>query len=112
MNTTGKLFSGLILLSVLVTAQTVWQNLQVLQFESKAELKQFMEGVAADLGVECVFCHDLRDKSSDEKKHKLVARDMLKMTAGINDQYLNWEGAEKVGCWSCHRGQKEPEKRK
>lgn len=89
----------------------VGHNLQILQFETKGELKLYMETISENLGVECVFCHAMRDKSSDEKEHKPMARNMIKMTMDINSSYLNWEGAEKVTCWTCHQGYKEPPKK-
>ena len=102
---------ALIFFLTIIGAQSGPKNLQILKVKSKSELKQVMENIAGDLGVKCVFCHNMRDKSSDEKNHKLVAREMMKMVQHINSEFLTWEGAASVSCWTCHKGQKEPGKK-
>ncbi len=101
----------IILFSGLLVAQDVGHNLKVLKPAGKAELKQVMDSFTDELGVECVFCHNMRDKSSDEKKHKQIARKMLEMTLDINTEYFSWEGADQISCWTCHQGHKEPVER-
>ena len=101
-------YSIIFLLMCSLVFGQVGKNLQVLKVKSKVELKRYMEGIASDLGVKCVFCHNMRDKSSDQNKHKIIAREMLKMTSMINNDFLNWENADQATCWTCHQGNKYP----
>ncbi len=89
-------------------AKDKFKNLQVLDFETEKELKAYMKGMANNLGVKCVFCHDMNDKSIDTK-HKKIARGMIKMTANLNEEVFSWAEETKVTCWTCHRGEKEPQ---
>ena len=90
-------------------------NLQVLEFESKRELKNYMKTISKDLGVKCAFCHDINDKSI-ETDHKIIAREMIKMQMDLNkrffaqigDSILQHENTLQISCWTCHRGTKEP----
>lgn len=100
------------------------KNLQVLPKDIPAnELRGLMIGAAQGLGVRCWFCHigeegqDLAtfDFSTDEKKHKAIAREMFKMVMGINEGYMGKvaeldgkEEATQVRCVTCHRGEAEP----
>ena len=91
-------------------------NLQVLEFESKRELKNYMKIISKDLGVKCAFCHDINDKSI-ETDHKIIAREMIKMQMDLNKQFfaqigdslLHSENTLLISCWTCHRGSKEPQ---
>ena len=78
--------------------------------------------LAKSLGVTCQFCHVGDDSTgnwdfaADDNKHKLVARNMMKMTDKINDKYFDLTGGKKdlntrlmVTCYTCHHGKKEPE---
>ena len=99
------------------------KNLQVLPKDiPAADLRGFMIGAAQGLGVRCWFCHvgeegqDLAtfDFASDDKKHKAVAREMIKMTMGINEGHmpkvaeLSGHEPAQVRCVTCHRGEAEP----
>ena len=92
------------------------KNLQVLDFESVRDLKTYMKTIQKDLGVKCIFCHDLNDKSIDTD-HKIIAREMMKMQKDLNKQYfatigdslLKHENTLQISCWTCHRGTKEPQ---
>ncbi len=74
-------------------------------------LQAMMNSMTDGLGVKCGFCHvregGKTDYASDELKHKLVARDMMRMTQQINSEFLSDSGL-KVDCFTCHRGMKEP----
>ena len=91
-------------------------NMQVLSFDSKKELKKYMKSISKDLGVKCVFCHDMNDKSLDTK-HKIIARDMIIMQRNLNNQFFAQMGDSlsqnqnsfQISCWTCHRGSKMPE---
>ena len=91
-------------------------NLQVLEFDSKRDLKKYMKTVSKDLGVKCKFCHDLNDKSIDTD-HKKIAREMMRMQMDLNksffallgDSLQMHEEMTQISCWTCHRGTKEPQ---
>ncbi|SVA97128.1 uncharacterized protein METZ01_LOCUS149982 [marine metagenome] len=114
-----RLINLITILSVITThgiMQDQPKNLQVLKFESERKLKKYMKEIGKDLGVKCTFCHDLNDKSIDTE-HKLVAREMMKMQMDLNKQYfamigdslLKHENTLQISCWTCHRGNKEPQ---
>ena len=92
------------------------KNMQILEFESERELKKYMKSISKDLGVKCVFCHDMNDKSLDTK-HKIIARDMIIMQRNLNNQFFAQMGDSlsqnqnsfQISCWTCHRGSKMPE---
>jgi hypothetical protein len=86
-----------------------------------------MRGFTQALGVRCVYCHvpgpneqDLNgyDFASDDKEHKKAARTMLKFTESLNHDFPKDVGDEpaagqmRVTCWTCHRGDKEPQTRR
>lgn len=109
---TLALVGTLSLLSAVALADGL-KNLQVLpKSTSKEEIKQIMKSQAKALGVECDFCHDVPDMASDKNPKKLVARQMMKMTAEINQHWLKGlKDADKhpVGCATCHRGKEVPD---
>jgi len=97
----------------------LFKNLQILPKDiSKDSLDKIMDGFKAALGVRCNFCHAFNngkmDFASDEKEEKGVARYMLKMTAGINATYFNFEKSSRpdtisvVKCVTCHHGSPHP----
>ena len=103
--------------------QSEWENLQVLpQDISKDSLKTLMKSYTVALGVKCAFCHAPRednpeklDFASDAKRHKLIARGMIKMTMGINENYFKPHYPDPkpdvvidVSCITCHRGSENP----
>ncbi|MEO5814841.1 MAG: c-type cytochrome [Gemmatimonadaceae bacterium] len=79
-----------------------------------------MRNFTSDLGVRCQFCHvgregqplDQFDFASDEKRTKLVARQMMLMVQEINrrvDTLPRAGGAAlQVTCGTCHRGVSRP----
>ena len=86
------------------------RNLQVLtNVQTKEQLTKIMEDIANSLGVKCNYCHDVNNYASDEKETKRKARVMLKMVLTINREFINWDGAEIVDCYTCHRGQTKPQ---
>lgn len=121
-----------------MTSQTAspagFRNLQVLPRDiSREQLLTIMRTFTRSLGVKCNHCHVVTattpkeelDFPSDAKEEKRVARVMIQMTQQINTEWLERvEQAEgeheeeataaapeqpRVGCWTCHRGQPEPE---
>jgi len=95
-------------------------NLQVLpKGISKEQLVDTMRLFSRSLGVHCDHCHEVSEQSadwaSDKNENKLAARTMLKMVRDINANYMpkseplpGEQSGDKVNCWTCHRGQKEP----
>ena len=100
-----------------------YKNLKVLPKNiTEHQMDSVMEHFEKSLGVGCDFCHvktttvDSLDFASDGNKHKLIARDMMKMTDKINDKYFDMTGGKRdittqlmVTCYTCHHGQTEPE---
>jgi hypothetical protein len=117
-------FIGMIGLSLAFTHKEdpVYKNLKILPKNiNKEQLDSVMHHFSASLGVRCNYCHvrneDAKtwDFASDDNKHKLVARDMMKMMDKINDKYFNVTGGKKnlnaqlmVTCYTCHHGSNEP----
>jgi hypothetical protein len=95
-------------------------NLQVLPKDiSKDDLVNTMRLFARSLGVHCDHCHEevgeTVDWASDKKEAKNAARTMMKMVHEINTNYMpkteplpGEKSGDKVNCWTCHRGAKEP----
>lgn len=83
------------------------KNVQVLKGMTKDEIQEYMSDVVDFLGVEkCTFCH-VRDKSSDELEHKVIAREYMKLTKELNEGFFK-DKETKVTCFTCHRGEKKP----
>ena len=95
-----------------------YTNLKVLPKNiAPKDLKKIMIGDFEDgLGVGCNFCHaegkevGELDFASDAKPEKNIAREMMRMTLGINKKYLKIKhpmiGSEGlvVTCNTCHNG--------
>ena len=99
----------------------LYKNLKILPKNiTKPQLDSVMNHFANSLGVKCGFCHMRNEETktwnfpADSNKHKLVAREMLKMTYKINDKYFDVTGSKNLGttlmvtCYTCHNGKKEP----
>ena len=79
-----------------------------------------MRNIAFGLGVRCQFCHvgeegmplERFDFPSDEKRTKLVARQMMRMVQEINRRLDTIPGRTSAGlqvsCATCHRGVSQP----
>ena len=102
-----------------------FENVKVLDIESRSEMKKYMRSIAKDLGVKCSYCHDMDDKSLDTPE-KEIAREMIILTRQINsylsDLYFKnslyntkdtnhgtIRTATSVSCWTCHKGHPEVE---
>jgi hypothetical protein len=86
-------FAGMIALSLAFTKEEepIYKNLKILPKNiSKEQLDSVMHHFTASLNVKCNFCHVRNEEAkswdfaSDDNKHKLVAREMMKMTDKIN----------------------------
>jgi len=97
-----------------------FHNLQVFPSNiSHDELIANMRGFAKALGTRCDHCHfsnppgskEQLDFASDAKPEKNVARAMMRMTRGANDQIakaVNPHG-QMISCNTCHRGHTVPD---
>jgi len=83
-----------------------FKNIKVLNDVPAEQLGKIMNIFNASLGVDCAFCHNTKDYSSDEKREKQTARNMIRMTFDINKNSFN--GRPQVSCNSCHNGHEEP----
>ena len=116
---------GLVLASLAFTGKgedPIYKNLKVLPKNiTKEQMDSVMHHFTDALSVKCNFCHVRNaentewDFPSDANKHKLIARDMMKMTDNINDKYFDYTGSKRdlntklmVTCYTCHNGKKEP----
>ena len=83
------------------------KNIQVLA--EGANLPVTMQGFVQALGLldkgTCTYCH-VEDRSSDEKKQKVIARRMVIMVRAINGTFP--DGKQHVTCYTCHRGSPTP----
>jgi hypothetical protein len=91
------------------------KNIQVLKGLPESQLFPVMNFVSVSLGVKCDFCH-VKQKDpkggedqwvweSDEKEHKRIGRQMMRMTIDINkSSKAEAFGSFGVTCYTCHRG--------
>ncbi len=87
-------------------AELVYKNITTFRGISARELMGTMSFMSASLGVRCGFCHVQGDFASDDKPAKNTARGMVHMTDDINNKNF---GPRTVTCFSCHRGNPEPQ---
>jgi hypothetical protein len=99
-------------------------NLKILPKDiSEEELHKLMRNFSMALGVRCGFCHMSEtvpgkdrpkfDFASDAKPEKNIARNMMLMVQGINENYLSKmkggdHALEQINCVSCHMGKISP----
>jgi Photosynthetic reaction centre cytochrome C subunit len=98
-------------------------NLQVFPKDvMPQQLVQTMQAFNTALGVMCDHCHvdygrgnPMTDMASDMKPQKNIARTMMRMTQGINQQIQTavtqkpQDQVTRVQCATCHRGQAIPQ---
>lgn len=88
-------------------ARRTFKNVRALAGVSSERFVAAMQSMEASVGLECRACHVQDDFASDEKRSKVRARQMLRMTARIN---LDLFGGEPVvTCFTCHLGKPIPE---
>lgn len=116
------LFATVVTASLAFTAdEPRYKNLKVLPKNiTKQQMDSVMHHFSASLGEKCNYCHvrneeaKTMDWASDGNKHKLVARQMMTMTAKINKKYFDVAGKQNldakllVSCYTCHHGAEEP----
>lgn len=83
-------------------------NVQVLKGMTRPQIVARMMMINVQLGVACTFCHVNKDGRNDfpaeDKQHKQIAREMMKMVQTINEQAGMSVVSRQVDCWTCHRG--------
>lgn len=89
-------------------ASVRFKNVQILKDLPASQFLDAMRSFSMSLGVDCHYCH-VEDFASDDKPAKGMARKMLTMTHSINDSTFG--GKMEVRCYTCHRGQAEPQSR-
>jgi hypothetical protein len=96
-------------------AELVFKNIQSLKGMPAGRLVRVMNmGYSRALGVACTHCHVEQNFSSDDKRPKRAAREMMAMNKMINERLRtlqNLEGKPEetfVSCTTCHRGQVDP----
>jgi hypothetical protein len=117
--------AGMIALSLAFTREEPrYKNLKILPKNiGKEQLDSVMHHFSLSLGVRCTFCHvhsdDMKtwDFASDDNKHKLRAREMMKMMQKINNKFFAVSDTKKlnaqllVTCYTCHHGANDPSTR-
>ncbi|MBO9681707.1 MAG: c-type cytochrome [Flavisolibacter sp.] len=103
----------------------LYTNLQILPKDiTKEQMDSVMHHFTDALSVRCNFCHVRNDSTrkydfaSDAVAHKRKARDMMRLTDKINDDYFDVTGGQRtintqlmVTCYTCHHGSTDPEVR-
>ena len=104
------------ILNILSSGKTP-KNLHVLEYKTVKETNKYMKSVSKDLGVKCIYCHDMKDKSKDTP-NKLIAREMIRMNNDLNSGFFTFladsvhkdvNSITQISCWTCHQGKKHPE---
>ena len=98
-----------LLFLITITLSNTFDNVQVLDIETRSEMKKYMKSISKDLGVKCSYCHDMENKALDNP-HKEITREMIILTRTINRHLLSLKDddekdtVELVTCWTCHKG--------
>jgi len=90
-------------------AETVFGDIQMFTGTPADKLITIMDkGFSTSLGVSCEHCHNTENWASNEKKEKIIAREMMKMSGQIREMLSNIKEIESttasVTCYTCHRG--------
>ena len=86
-------------------AEQQFKNIVSFKGQKASVVIPAMEFMGASLKVRCDYCH-VQDRSSDEKREKQTAREMIAMEKEINDK--NFNGRTVVTCATCHAGHTHP----
>lgn len=91
-------------------SESVFTDIQMLKGTPAEKLLIIMDkGFSTSLGVSCEHCHNTDDWASNEKKEKVIAREMMKLSGQVRDMISNIKEIESttasVTCYTCHRGQ-------
>ncbi len=89
------------------TTGEVFKNIKVFKGLPAYQLLPTMHFIQASLGMDCSGCHVRNHFDSDKKPEKRKARKMIKMVEEINKN--DFDGKQMVTCFTCHRGNAQPE---
>ena len=98
-------------------AERVFKNIKWLKGVPAGQFLRIMDaGYSRALGVNCSYCHDTRDFSSDNQRPKRAAREMALMHRMINGQLRQMKNLDTktnsadraINCGTCHRGKINP----
>ena len=91
-------------------SEQAFKNVQVLKGIPVDEFMGTMGLFTAALAYCCKDCHTgaggSNPKWEDDPPRKVTARRMIQMVAKINQE--NFNGQQRVTCWTCHRGSQSP----
>ena len=90
-----------------VTAGQKFKNIKVLNEMPADQMGKVMNLFSASLGVNCDYCHVENDFAKDGKEEKESAREMIKMTLGLNKDFF--ENRPEISCNTCHGGKTHPQ---
>jgi hypothetical protein len=91
------------------TAGARFKNVQLLKDLPASQFMDTMRYFAFSVGDRCDFCHVQNNFAADDKPTKKMARTMITMVHTVNTTYF--DGHNEVRCYTCHRGQHEPQSR-
>lgn len=89
------------------TAGERYKNVTVMKDVPASRFIDSMRSFTVALGTDCEHCHVQGNFAADDKPAKAMARRMVTMTHGINEQ--TFAGKQEVRCYTCHRGQVNPQ---
>ncbi len=89
------------------TAGQKFKNIKVLNDMPADQLGKVMNLMSASLGVNCNYCHIENDFAKDGKEEKESAREMIKMTLGLNKNFF--DNRPEISCNTCHQGHTRPQ---
>jgi hypothetical protein len=96
-------------------AEQVFKNMQTFKGAPAKRVLLIMNAYTRALGVDCAYCHAVDQWDKDDKPTKTTARDMMRMTTAINNDFVktmkNVAPNASVSCSTCHRGQPHPDSR-
>jgi hypothetical protein len=87
-------------------AEDVFKNIVIFKGMPAARVIPTMDALTGLLGVDCNYCHVLREWEKDDKPQKQTARKMFQMVEYLNHDHFS--GENRISCWTCHRGHGKP----
>ena len=99
-----------------VAVDSVFKNLKVLGGFPAENLVFAMEKWSEALGVGCDHCHVPNEWHQDVKPEKEIARQMVNLGEQVNADLRKIKGLKSerpgINCFTCHRGELKPAKRR
>ena len=84
--------------SAQTTGTYPFTNIKLLRHLDQAQLMSVMAFMSESLNVECSYCHNVQDFSSDELAAKEITRTMIQMVQGMT------AAGSGMTCYTCHAG--------